>query len=447
MATTEQPQVPAEEEKPVGVPVPAEAPGGNPLVAMFDPRGWMSAGGGRTIPLLIAMVVMWIAFDITTNGVYFGSQNITNILVYASIYGIIAIGVVIVLLLGEIDLSLGSLVGLCGCTAALVMVQWVPNASDLQKMLVGVAASVIVGLLCGIFTGFWVAVMKIPSFVVTLAGLLAFNGIALVITNSNTVVISSDDFNAFGASSVSAFNRGFLPMLVGHGDQVVHLSVGILGVVILGAGYCLVLLSGRRSRQKAGLPSRSVASLLLQGVAITIGAVAVVDVLDRYQGVPLPVAIFMLLLIIFAYVTRRTRYGRHVYATGGNPEASRRSGIAIQRIRWSAFVLSGLMAGMVGVIFMARGNSASAGSVDQSFLLLCIASAVIGGTSLFGGRGSVWSALTGALILASVQTGMNLTLTSTNATYYQYIVEGAILLGAVWLDTYAKNKSTVDRAA
>ncbi len=446
MATTEQPQVPAEETT-LGVPEPTEAPGGNPLVAMLDPRGWLSAGGGRTIPLLIAMVIMWIAFDVATNGVYFGSQNITNILVYASIYGIIAIGVVVVLLLGEIDLSLGSLVGLCGCTAALVMVEWVPNAPGFEQMLVGVAASVIVGLLCGAFSGFWVAVMKIPSFVVTLAGLLAFNGIALVITNSNTVVISSDEFNAFGASSVTAFNRGYLGMLVGQGNQVFHLSIGILAVLIGGAGYCLVLLAGRRSRLKAGLPSRSTASLLAQAVAITVGGVAVVDVLDRYQGVPLPVAILMVLLVIFAYVLRRTRFGRHVYATGGNAEASRRSGIAIGRIRWSAFVLSGLMAGIVGVIFMARGNSASAGSVDQSFLLLCIASAVIGGTSLFGGRGSVWSALTGALIIASVQTGMNLTLTSTNATYYQYIVEGAILLGAVWLDTYAKNKSTVDRAA
>jgi D-xylose transport system permease protein len=155
----------------------------------------------------------------------------------------------------------------------------------------------------------------------------------------------------------------------------------------------------------------------------------------------------MILLVAMAYVLRRTRFGRHIYATGGNSEASRRAGISIGRIRWSAFVISGLMAGIVGVIFMARGNSASAGSVGQDFLLLCIASAVIGGTSLFGGRGSVWSALTGALILASVQTGMNLTLTSTNSTYYQYIVEGAILLGAVWLDTWSKNRSTVDRAA
>ena len=446
MATKEQPKVPLEEDAPQA-PVAEAAVVENPLGKLLDPREWLAGGGGRTIPLLVAMVIMWILFDVATSGVYLGSQNITNILVYTAEYGIVAIGVVVVLLLGEIDLSLGSLVALSGCTGAMVMIEWVPNAPDFEKMLVGVAASLIVGLLCGIFTGFWVAVMKIPSFVVTLAGLLAFSGIALVITNSNTETITSDYFNAWGSTSISAFNSGYLGALIGKGDQPLHLSVGILLALVGGIGYILVLLATAAGRRKAGLKSRPVPLLLAQGIGITLGAVVLIDIIDRYQGVPLPVFVFVLLLIVFSYVLRRTRFGRHVYATGGNAEAARRSGISIQQIRWSAFVLSGLMAGIVGVIFMARDASASAGAVDPSFLLLCIASAVIGGTSLFGGRGSVWSALTGALILASVQTGMNLTLTSTNATYYQYIVEGAILLGAVWLDTYSKNKSTVDRAA
>jgi D-xylose transport system permease protein len=222
----------------------------------------------------------------------------------------------------------------------------------------------------------------------------------------------------------------------------------MLVVLVLGFGYTLVLLGNLRARLASGLAAPSAVRLLSQGLAVTLIALAVVDVLDHYQGVPLPVFFLFVYLIIFSYVLRSTRFGRHVYATGGNAEAARRAGISIRRIRWSAFVLAGLMAGLGGVVYTARNNANNGGTVDQSFLLLVIASAVIGGTSLFGGRGSVWSALTGALVLASVQTGMALTLTATtNAQYFQYIVEGAILLGVAWLDTYARSRSASSREA
>ncbi|HZT95903.1 MAG TPA: hypothetical protein VFB34_03600 [Chloroflexota bacterium] len=446
MTTTEETIVGSGADEAVGVFNQPASPVASPLRTLLDPRLWLASGGGRTIPLLLAMVVMWIAFDIDSGGVYFGSQNITNILVYTSLYGIVAIGVVIVLLLGEIDLSLGSLVGLAGCSAALVMVEWVPTAPQFVQMLVGVAVSLAVGIACGAFQGFWIALAKVPSFVVSLAGLLAFSGISLVITNSQTVVITSDYFNAFGSTSTSAFDGGYLPTLVGKGTNPLHLSVGMIVAIVIGIGYAVILLLNRRSRRANGLPTRGVGLLVLQALAVLIPSVVLADFLDRYQGLPLPVFIMIVLLIVIAYVLRRTRFGRHIYSTGGNAEAARRAGISVTRVRWSAFILSGLMAGIVGVIFMARNASASAGAVDPSFLLLCIASAVIGGTSLFGGRGSVWSALTGALLLASLQTGMTLLLAgSTNAQYYQYIVEGAILLGAVWLDTYSRKRVVVDR--
>jgi D-xylose transport system permease protein len=216
----------------------------------------------------------------------------------------------------------------------------------------------------------------------------------------------------------------------------------MVAVLVIGAGYTLLLLGNARIRRRSGLSAPSTARLVAQGVAITVIGLIVVDVLDHYQGVPLPVFFLFVFLIIFSYVLRGTRFGRHVYATGGNAEAARRAGISIRQIRWSAFVLSGLMAGFGGVIYTARNNANNGGTVDQSFLLLVIASAVIGGTSLFGGRGSVWSALTGALVLSSVQTGLALTLTSTtNSQYIQYIVEGAILLGVAWLDSYARSRS------
>jgi D-xylose transport system permease protein len=291
--------------------------------------------------------------------------------------------------------------------------------------------------------------MRVPSFIVTLALLLALGGIGLVLTNSQTVTVTNDLFNALGASSSSALDGGYLPpALWGDHKNILHLSAGMLAVLVLGLGYTLVLLGNARVRLASGLAAPSAVRLLSQGLAITVISLAVVDVLDHYQGVPLPVFFLFVFLIVFSYVLRSTRFGRHVYATGGNAEAARRAGISIRRIRWSAFVLAGLMAGLGGVIYTARNNANNGGTVDQSFLLLVIASAVIGGTSLFGGRGSVWSALTGALVLASVQTGMALTLTeTTNAQYFQYIVEGAILLGVAWLDTYARSRSAGSREA
>ncbi len=446
MATVEEPVADAELPADAASAADPAAPTGNPIAAFLDPRSWLTTSTGRTIPLIVALVGMWIVFDVQTGGVYLGSFNIANILVDTSLYGIVAIGVVVVLLLGEIDLSLGSLVNLCGCSAALIMIEWVPTWPAIPQMLVGVAASLVIGVICGAFQGFWVAVMKVPSFVVTLAGLLAFQGISLVITNTQTVTVTNDYFNAFGSSSISAFNHGYLPMLAGSKTSIIHFSAGILVGLVIGCGYTLYLLGNARSRKRAGLASRS-GVLVLQGLALTIIGVGLADTLDRFQGVPLSVFCLIVLLIVFAYILRRTRFGRHIYATGGNAEAARRAGIAIQRVRWSAFIISGLMAGVVGVIFLARDNSINGTSVDPSFLLLCIASAVIGGTSLFGGRGSVWSALTGALILSSVQYGMNITMTaSADAQYYQYIVEGGILLAAVWLDTYAKGRSSANRA-
>jgi D-xylose transport system permease protein len=422
---------------------------GEALRRVVDPRRWLVSGGSRTLPLLALLVVMWVGFDLKTGGIYLSSQNVTDILVYTSLYGLVAIGEVVVLLLGEIDLSLGSLVGVSGASAALIMANWVPQAPTLVTMLVGVAAAAAVGVASGLFAGFWVSVMRVPSFIVTLALLLALTGIGLVLTNSQTITVTNDLFNALGASSTSALDGGYLsPALWGSHKDVIHLSAGMLVVLILGLGYTLVLLGNARVRVASGLAAPSAVRLLSQGLAITVIGLIVVDILDHYQGVPLPVFFLFVFLIMFSYLLRATRFGRHVYATGGNAEAARRAGISIRRIRWAAFVLSGLMAGLGGAIYTARNNANNGGTVDQSFLLLVIASAVIGGTSLFGGRGSVWSALTGALVLSSVQTGMALTLTATtNAQYFQYIVEGAILLGVAWLDTYARSRSAGSREA
>lgn len=434
MATTEKPAPPpVEPDQTLGVVSQPAAPA-NPLNAL-DPRKWLTASNARAYPIIIALVGMWIAFDIATSGTYFKAQNISNILVDTSGIGIMAIGVVVILLLGEIDLSIASTVALCGVSSALVMQNWFPHTSDQVQALAGIIAAIVVGVAVGVFQGFWVAYLKVPSFVVTLGGLLAFQGLALAMTNAATIPILNDYFLALGASSITAFNGGYLPDLV-----------GIVVAVIVGGGYLLTLFQNYQERRMNGLATQQPAVLLGKGAGLLVLAVAIVVVLNKNLGVPLPVVILFGLLVLFAYILRRTRYGRHIYATGGNTEAARRAGIDVRNLRWSAFVISGLMAGIASLIFMARLNGASAGAIGQDALLNAIAAAVIGGTSLFGGRGTVWAALLGALILASVQNGMDLTLAGSTLTNdYEYIVKGAILLLAVLVDTYAKSKSTVDR--
>ena len=388
----------------------------------------------RPYLILIALVVMWIAFDQATNGTYFKAENVSNILVQTTEIGVLAIGVVVILLLGEIDLSIASTAAMAGTAAALVMQNWVPNAPDGLQALAGVGTALAIGIAAGTFQGFWVAYLRVPSFVVTLAGLLAFQGVALAITNASTVPISSDYFNSLGSTGSSALNRGYLLGGIG-------LAVAIVG----GLGYGLSLLLNAQDRAAHGLPTPAPTTLLIKAVGMLALAVGLVLVLNHYLGVPLPVLIMFALLVVFAYTLRRTRFGRHIYATGGSTEAARRAGIDVRRVRWVAFVISGLTAGIAGVIFVAHLNSAAAGSIGQDALLNAIAAAVIGGTSLFGGRGTIWSALLGALVLGSVQNGMDLTLAgNTNTNYYEFIVKGVILLLAVWLDTYAKSKSVAE---
>lgn len=435
MSTTQEETAPSEVDEALNTFSQPAAPGLTPL-DYLNPKRWLTASGARAYPIIIALVVIWVIFDVWTHGTYLSAQNISNILVQMTEIGVLSIGIVVILLLGEIDLSVASTAALAGVASALVMQNWVPHAPDVAQALAGVGAALVVGLACGAFQGWWVAYLRVPSFVVTLAGLLAFQGIALAMTNATTVPVASDYFNALGASSATALNGGYLSNALGVGFALV-----------VGIGYSLILLQNYRERRSQGLAAQSLGVIAAKVIGLFVLALAVVLTLNRDLGVPIPVFIMFVVLVLFAYILRRTRFGRHIYATGGNTEAARRAGIDVRSLRWAAFGISGLMAGFAGIIFMARLNSASAGSVGQDALLNSIAAAVIGGTSLFGGRGTIWSALLGALVLASVQNGMDLTLAgNTNTNYYEYIVKGAILLVAVWLDTYARSRSSAERS-
>jgi D-xylose transport system permease protein len=273
------------------------------------------------------------------------------------------------------------------------------------------------GILIGAFQGAWFAFIGVPSFVVTLAGFLAWQGVQLRVLGSTGTV------NVF-EPHIGRIAQSFLPEAWGW-------------VVGLGAACVSVLTSWSTwiGRRRNGLLAVPVFVVLSRTALVVVIAVAAVEILGRFSGVPTAGVVLLALVVLFSFLTVRTRFGRYVFAVGGNAEAARRAGIPVSRIRISVFTISGLMASIGGIIFVSRLTAASTQTGTGTFLLEAIAAAVIGGTSLFGGRGSVWSALLGALVIGSVSNGLDL---MAQPPEIKYMVEGAILLAAVTLDAVAR---------
>ncbi|HLG07060.1 MAG TPA: hypothetical protein VI409_00150 [Gaiellaceae bacterium] len=372
-------------------------------------------------PVTVALVVIWTYFQ-TQESVFLSGRNLSNLVLQISVTGTIAIGIVLVLLLGEIDLSVGSIAILCSAIlgAAVVRNDWPWWAGILLMVLVGAAI--------GAFQGFWFAVIGVPAFVVTLAGLLGWQGV------EQRVLGTEGTINVF-ESHISAITTSFLP----------HVWGWVLAIA-LAALYAFTHLQEQVRRRRAGLPSQPmvvvavraalIAALALFVVAILNGSLKNVWVFGDYDlGVPTAGVILLGLVIFFSWLTTRTRFGRYMYAVGGNAEAARRAGINVAHIRIYVFALCGMLAAIGGLIQTSRLGAASLAIDPGPVTLEAIAAAVIGGTSLFGGRGNVWSALLGALVIGSVANGLDL---QTQPSYVKLMVEGAILLLAVTVDALAR---------
>ncbi|WP_131113837.1 sugar ABC transporter permease [Lichenihabitans psoromatis] len=366
----------------------------------------------KILALVVAIAVVWAFFSYLTDGDFLTARNLSNLLRQMAITGMLASGMVFVIIAGEIDLSVGSLLGLLGGVAAIL------DARYHLPLAVTLLAVVALGAAIGTFNGYWVAYRGIPSFIVTLAGLLAFRGILLGITNGVTVTPISADFVAVGQS--------YVPASVGYG------LAGILFVLL-----AALVLRGRGKRRQYGLTVPAFAIDL--GKIVVTGAVLAgfIYVLNDYRGIPTPVLILLVLLGVLTLMARRTVLGRRIYAIGGNLEATRLSGVDVQRVKLIVFGLMGAAAALAGVITTARlaAGSPSAGSLQE---LDAIASCIIGGTSMRGGAGTVAGALIGALIMASLDNGMSMLSVDT---YWQMIVKGTILLLAVWLDIATSTKT------
>lgn len=364
----------------------------------------------KMLALLIAIAIIWSFFSWQTDGGYVSPRNLSNLLRQMSITGILSCGMVLVIISGEIDLSVGSLLGLLGGIAAVLNVtHQLPLALNLTIVLG-------CGLMIGLFNGYLTAYMRIPSFIVGLGGMLAYRGILLGVTGGVTVAPVSKDMVYLAQAYLSA-EWG-----------------NILAVVLLFVAG-LLMWRQRSNRTKHGLKGvplwQDAARLLVIGVLLF----TFVRTLNSYEGIPLPVLLLLALLGIFTYITTQTVFGRRIYAVGSNMEATRLSGVNVQAVKLWIFGIMGLMCALAGLLNTARlaAGSPSAGTTSE---LDAIAACFIGGTSMRGGLGTVYGALIGALVMASLDNGMSMLDVDT---YWQMIVKGGILTLAVWVDVVTRS--------
>ena len=364
----------------------------------------------KLLALLIAIAIIWSYFSWKTEGGFVSPRNLSNLMRQMSVTGIVACGMAFVIIAGEIDLSVGSLLGLLGGIAAVL------DVTHHFPLPLTVLLVLLCGLLLGVCNGYLTAYVGIPSFIVGLGGMLAYRGIVLGVTDGITVAPVSTELVYLGQGYLSA-------------EWGVVLGIALIGLAIV--------LSWRQrsslAKHKLAVPPMWRDALRL--VAIALVLFAFVRTLNSYEGIPLPVLLLLALLGIFSYIATQTVFGRRIYSVGSNMEATRLSGVDVRAVKLWIFGIMGLMCGLAGIINTARlaAGSPSAGTGGE---LDAIAACFIGGTSMRGGSGTVHGALIGALVMASLDNGMSMLDVDT---YWQMIVKGAILTLAVWVDVATRS--------
>lgn len=378
----------------------------------------------RQYGILAALVVIVVLFQTLTGGRLLLPGNINNLIQQNAYVLILAVGMVIVIIAGHIDLSVGSVVAMVGAIAAISMTQW-----GLPWWL-AVILSIGVGALVGAWQGFWVAFVGIPAFIVTLAGMLLFRGLTLVLLTGGTINALPAEFNAIGG--------GWLPELfgtIGEGRGSRDIFTVVLGV--LAAAVLVGLQVRARLRQRRlDLPVESIVSFLIKNAAAAAAIIALTWQLSAYRGTPIILVIVAVLVLVFTFVLNQTVFGRHVYAIGGNLFAAQMSGVKTNWVNFFIFVNMGALAGLAGIVTTARAGGAVA-SAGQSFELDAIAAVFIGGAAVTGGVGTVVGAVIGALIMGVLN--MGLSILSVDAAWQQTI-KGLVLLLAVAFDVLSKRR-------
>ncbi|MFF1922367.1 sugar ABC transporter permease [Streptomyces sp. NPDC058221] len=421
--------VPAQATEPSAAPAPAVDP--RLLVREEGFKGYWSeftrkVRGGElgSLPVFVGVIVIAIVFQLQ-NSNFLSASSVANIAVYSSGLGIMAVGIVFVLLLGEIDLSVGSVAGVGAAVWAVI------NVNHGWPEWVAILAAVLSGTALGALHGFFFAKIGVPAFVVTLAGFLGWSGL--------------QDWMMGGEGSINTPSGSVVENLTNYFFEDKGVGYGLALVAVV--AYAASLLIDSKRRKAALLPARPIAEIVLRTGVVAVLCFVVAYILNEpagARGLPLALVLFLAVLVIADFVARRTTFGRQVFAVGGNPEAARRAGISVDRIRIIVFALSGTL-GAFGGLFIASLSGGATKSVGAgNTLMLVIAAAVIGGTSLFGGRGKVWSALLGMIVIQSIQQGLNM-IGMANAV--QFMITGAVLLAAVVIDSVSRRtQKTAGRA-
>jgi D-xylose transport system permease protein len=379
---------------------------------------WHRIRGGElgSLPVIVGLIVISLVFY-AQDATFLSSRTLVNITLFAAPIGIIAIGVVLVLLLGEIDLSVGSVSGLSAAVMAVLLTR------QEQSLVVSILAALAVGLVIGIVYGLLYTRVGVPSFVITLAGLLGFLGLQLVVLGDQGTI------NLPSNSALLEFARAsFLSPLISY-----------VLVLVVSALYAVSQVLRIRRRVAADLSAPSYLGVAIRTGLMAVGLGYLAYYLNIDRGIGYLFLLFVVLVVVMDLVLRRTRWGRHVYAVGGNEEAARRSGIKVNFIYMSVFALTGFFSALGGILAAAQLTSVSQASGGTDTNLTAIAAAVIGGTSLFGGRGTAYAALLGIIVLQSIQTGLNVIGVDSSV---RYMVTGAVLLLAVSIDSVSRRART-----
>ncbi|EST37293.1 ABC transporter permease [Streptomycetaceae bacterium MP113-05] len=368
-----------------------------------------------SIPVVIGLVVIAVIFQ-SLDPTFLSARSLSDISVYTAGLGIMAIGIVFVLLLGEIDLSVGSVAGVGAAMWAVLSVTHQLN--DLLSVLV----ALITGGLIGLLHGFFFAKVGVPAFVVTLAGFLGWSGLQIWLMGNE--------------GSINTPSNSIVQEITGYyfSDKAAAYALAVVAV----AGYLAALLRDAKRRRSARLPHRPVSEIAIRTVVVGVIALGAAYQLNEpagARGLPLALLIFLVVLFAADFVSRRTTYGRQIFAVGGNAEAARRAGIDVEKIRITVFGIAGMLAALGGLFIASQQGGATKNLGAGNTLMNVIAAAVIGGTSLFGGRGKILSALLGALVIMSIQQGLNLL---GMASEIQYMITGAVLLAAVVIDSISR---------
>jgi D-xylose transport system permease protein len=373
----------------------------------------------QTYALVLALIAIWIFFAALTGGLYLKPQNFSNIFRQMTITAVLSVGMVLVIVAGHIDLSVGKLAGFVSVVVAYLQAytwrQVLPEAPQLLTTALSVLIGLGVGVLYGMVQGYIIAYLRVTAFIVTLGSMWILNGLILVRTEGKTIPANQPMFSVIG--------QGYLPDYAGW--------IGAVIVVVL---LFLLTFDGRRRKARYGFTLPPLAMDLLKSSFFSLLIVGYVYYVNQYSGVQIPVLILAVLAVVVAYMSNNTKFGRYTYAIGGNREAARLSGINIRGTNFRIFVLMGLLCGVSGVI-MASYVGYGTIAAGNGYELNAIAACILGGTSTLGGVGTIFGAMIGSLIMASLTNGLQI---MNTPAAWQYVLQGVVLVVAVLGDVYLK---------